>query len=130
MLVPPGLVPGQAGPRALPRYLSRPTAFNYSLSWSVPQEEKADEEGWHLDGEALVKDGVTYKPGDFLFLSPGTLDALEDAAAAALPVAEYAAKGRFHKGGANAGLRAYGIAQLLRVLPPADGKKKAKKVGA
>ena len=99
------------------------------MLWFLPQEEKEGEEGWRLDGEALVKDGVTFRPGDFLFLTPGTLDALEDAAAAALPVAEYAAKGRFHKGGANAGLRAYGIAQLLRVLAPADSKKKAKKVG-
>ena len=94
------------------------------------QEEEEEDAGiaFTADGQGLVKEGITYAKGDFVFLTPGTLDELEDAASEANPVAEYAAKGRFHKGGANAGLRPYGIAQLLRVQPAAAGKKAAKKV--
>ena len=45
-----------------------------------------------------------------------------------LQVPAYAAKGGHHKGGANVGLRAYGIA---RILPPkAPGKGGAKKGAA
>ena len=42
-----------------------------------------------------------------------------------LQVPAYAAKGGFHKGGANVGLRAYGIAKILPPKPP--GKAGAKK---
>lgn len=76
------------------------------------------------DGDGLIKDGVEYRKGDFLFLRPGTFDRLADADGKVLPVAEYAARGRFHKGGANAGLRPYGIAQLAAVS--AGDKKQSK----
>lgn len=55
------------------------------------------------------------------------LDELESAGGNTAEVADYAAKGRFHKGGANCGLRPYGIAQLL-TLPEVTGKNKASKV--
>lgn len=41
-----------------------------------------------------------------------------------LQVPAYAAKGRFHKGGANAGLRAFGIARIVSLSQPAGKKAK------
>ena len=38
-------------------------------------------------------------------------------------VPAYAAKGRFHKGGANVGLRAYGVGLILPAKEGAAGKK-------
>ena len=40
-----------------------------------------------------------------------------------LQVPAYAAKGRFHKGGANRGLRAFGIAKIISLVQ-GGGKKK------
>lgn len=73
------------------------------------------------DGK-VAKGGVTYGPGDCIFVHPHTFDALEDDAADAPEVPAYAAKGRFHKGGANVGLRAFGIARVVGFAAPA-GKK-------
>ena len=75
----------------------------------------------------MVIDGVVYHTGDFVFLRPGVFDELQDANGASGQVADYASKGRFHKGGANAGLRPYGIAQLIG-LNAFSCKKKASKV--
>lgn len=70
-------------------------------------------------------DGVEYRAGEFVFLRPGVLDQLEGAGGAAVELPEYLAKGRHHKGGANAGLRPYGIAQLVH-LGATEGKKAKK----
>ena len=85
---------------------------------------KANDSLARSDGK-LQKGAVLFEAGDFVFLRPGVLDELQDAGAATADVADYASKGRFHKGGANSGLRPYGIAQLLS-LGEAKEKKKAK----
>ena len=66
----------------------------------------------------LKKDGTKYRAGDFVFLRPGIFDEVQDTGSGAPQVADYASKGRFHKGGANFGLRPYGIAQLLDLSNP------------
>ena len=61
------------------------------------QEEIAEEDGVTLsaDGQTLIKDGVSYRVGDQVYVHPETFDQLEQAAQAEVP--DYAAKGRFHK---------------------------------
>lgn len=95
----------------------------------VRQDGKEEGISLTADGNGLLKDGQEYRKGDFVFLRPNTLDQLEEANTAAEP-AEYASKGRFHKGGANAGLLPYGIAQLLSIARDAAGGKCARKVAA
>ncbi|DBB09374.1 TPA: hypothetical protein ACH3X3_007949 [Trebouxia sp. C0006] len=63
------------------------------------------------DGKTLIKDGVSYQVGDQVYVHPETFDQLEQAAQAEVP--DYAAKGRFHKGGTNAGLRAWGVGEIV-----------------
>ena len=84
-------------------------------------DEEDAEATFTADGK-LVKNGVTYGPGDCIFVHPHTFDALEDNSEDTPEVPAYAAKGRFHKGGANAGLRAFGIARIVG-LAQAAGKK-------
>lgn len=76
------------------------------------------------DAGTFALEGETYSKGDFVFLMPGVFDELQNAGGLSGQVAEYASKGRFHKGGANAGLRPYGIAQL-RGLKSCNTKNKA-----
>ena len=91
------------------------------------QEAEAPSEGISTPSDGLlVKDGHKHRVGDFVFLRPGIFDELKDAGGVVVQVAEYASKGRFHKGGANCGLRPYGIAQLTGLGTKADAKKKAK----
>ena len=77
------------------------------------------------DGKSLMKAGTKFCQGDFIFLRPGIFDQVEGSDQGAQP-ADYASKGRFHKGGANTGLRPYGIAKIAS-FPPKNIK--AKKVG-
>lgn len=72
---------------------------------------------------ALVKDGIEYRLGDFVFVKPGVFDELQHAGTSAAQIAEYAAKGRFYKGGTNTGLRPYGVAQLVSFGKNKDSKK-------
>ncbi len=51
--------------------------------------------------------------GDCFYINPHTFDQIEDVDAMKPEVPAYVAKSRFHKGGANAGLRAFGVAKLL-----------------
>ena len=51
--------------------------------------------------------------GDCFYVDPDTFDQIEDVDAVKPEVPAYVAKSRFHKGGANAGLRAFGVAKLL-----------------
>ena len=51
--------------------------------------------------------------GDCFYVSPDIFDQIEDPDALKPEVPAYLAKSRFHKGGANAGLRAFGVAKLL-----------------
>ncbi|BDA51554.1 DNA (cytosine-5)-methyltransferase 1B [Coccomyxa sp. Obi] len=75
------------------------------------------------DGKVAVG-GTTYGPGDCIFVHPHTFNALEDESEDTPEVPAYAAKGRFHKGGANAGLRAFGIACIVGLARPAGKKAK------
>ncbi|KAL0027901.1 hypothetical protein WJX79_001540 [Trebouxia sp. C0005] len=63
------------------------------------------------DGKTLIKDIVSYQVGDQVYVHPETFDQLEQAAQAEVP--DYAAKSRFHKGGTNAGLRAWGVGEIV-----------------
>jgi hypothetical protein len=96
---------------------------------SIWQEEKRGAEGISLtlDGDGLIIDEVVYRAGEFVFLRPGVLDQLKDAGGAVVPLPDYLAKGRFHQGGANAGLRPYGIAQLVQIGAPQGKKTNVKK---
>lgn len=75
------------------------------------------------DGKSISKSGTKYNLGDFVFLRPGVLDHVDGANKTNQP-AEYASKGRFHKGGANSGLRAYGIAKITSIPGKSGGQKK------
>ena len=61
----------------------------------------------------FVRGGVTYRVGDCFYVPPDTFKQIEDPDAVKPEVPAYVAKSRFHKGGANAGLRAFGVAKLL-----------------
>ena len=81
-------------------------------------QEEADEDA--EEGAAtknaqggFVKGGVTYRVGDCFYVPPDTFEQIEDPDAVKPEVPAYVAKSRFHKGGANAGLRAFGVAKLL-----------------
>ena len=78
------------------------------------------EEGVRLleDGSGIAKDGVAIRIGDFMFVVPDTFDQLDEA-----PIVEGPVRGRFHKGGACVGLRAFGIAQLCKMIPPKGMRK-------
>ncbi|KAL3133378.1 hypothetical protein ABBQ38_007248 [Trebouxia sp. C0009 RCD-2024] len=88
------------------------------------KEGSAEEQGVSLsaDGQSLIKDGVRYKVGDQVYVHPDTFDQLEQAAQAEVP--DYAAKGRFHKGGTNAGLRAWGIGEIVSLGATSNSKTK------
>ena len=51
--------------------------------------------------------------GDCFFVDPDTFDQIEEVDAVKPEVPAYVAKSRFHKGGANWGLRALEVAKLL-----------------
>ena len=51
--------------------------------------------------------------GDCFYVPPDTFDQVEDPDEVKPELPAYLAKSRFHKGGANAGLRAFGVAKLL-----------------
>lgn len=51
--------------------------------------------------------------GDCFYVPPDTFDQVENPDEVKPELPAYLAKSRFHKGGANAGLRAFGIAKLL-----------------
>ena len=51
--------------------------------------------------------------GDCFYVSPEVFDEVKDPDARKPEVPAYLAKSRFHKGGSNAGLRAFGVAKLL-----------------
>ena len=81
-------------------------------------QEEADEDA--EEGAAtktaeggFVRGGVTYRVGDCFYVPPDTFEQIEDPDAVKPEVPAYVAKSRFHKGGANAGLRAFGVAKLL-----------------
>ena len=55
----------------------------------------------------------TCRVGDCFYVDPDTFNQIEEVDAVKPEVPAYVAKSRFHKGGANAGLRAFGVAKLL-----------------
>ena len=81
-------------------------------------QEEADEDA--EEGAAtktaeggFIRGGVTYRVGDCFYVPPDNFEQIEDPDAVKPEVPAYVAKSRFHKGGANAGLRAFGVAKLL-----------------
>lgn len=92
------------------------------------QEPEAPEEGVFKTSQGFRKDGVDYPVGCFMYVTAGVFEPLEGAIKqAAKP--DYAAKGRFVKGGANHGLLAWGVCQLLSVSDKGAGQKKLKDSG-
>lgn len=77
------------------------------------------------DGKGFVKDGTEYREGDFLFVGPEVFDQL-DAAQDKRERPEYLANSKFNKGSYE-GLRAWGIAQLVRLGAAEEKKGKGKK---
>lgn len=65
------------------------------------------------NGDGFLKDGITYKVGDYVFVGPGVFDQLEDARRE-VQLPEYLSNSRFHKG-SHTGLRAWGIGRLVKV---------------
>ena len=98
----------------------------------VDGENDEGSDGVHLnaEGTGLMVGGRECKPGDCIYLAPATFDqaaeVAEDDSAAQVP--EYAAKGRFHKGGGNAGLRAWCIARISQLGAPKASGKQSKQV--
>eukprot|EP00887_Chlorella_sp_A99_P005231 scaffold1.g5231.t1 len=85
------------------------------------------------DGKGFVKDGTEYREGDFLFVGPEVFDQL-DAAQDKRERPEYLANSKFNKArvyidlrGSYEGLRAWGIAQLVRLGAAEEKKGKGKK---
>ena len=82
------------------------------------------------DGNSLVIRNQTCRRGDCIYLAPTTFDqaatVAQDASAAQVP--DYAAKGRYHKGGGNAGLRAWCIARMSQLTSSKANGKQAKQV--
>lgn len=66
---------------------------------ALPQAPEPIKKGVSMcdNGSTLVKDGVKYQPGDYVYVHPLTFDQVEGASATENSVPEYAAKGRFHK---------------------------------
>ena len=69
---------------------------------------------------SFTRGGRQYSVGDCVYVDSTALDQLPEAEQRPDNVPDYAAKGRYHKGGANAGLRAHGVARLVR-LPGGRG---------
>lgn len=82
------------------------------------------------DGDSLMIGDQECRQGDCIYLAPTTFDqaaaVTNDASAAQVP--EYAAKGRYHKGGGNAGLRAWCIARISQLHGAAASGKPNKQV--
>ncbi|CAL5224063.1 g6688 [Coccomyxa viridis] len=85
------------------------------------EESNAGVTGKKAGNGGFIKDALAYRVGDCFYVSPDTFDQIEDPDALKPEVPAYLAKSRFHKGGANAGLRAFGVAKLLAVQK-ADGQ--------
>lgn len=92
------------------------------------QEPEAPEEGCFKTAGGFRKDGVDYPIGGFMYVTAGVFEPLEGAIKQA-EKPEYASKGRFVKGGANHGLLARGICQLLSVSDKGTSQKKLKDSG-
>lgn len=81
-------------------------------------------------GDGFVRDDRDFPSGCCMYLASHVFEPLAGASEEK-EVASYAAKGRFHKGGSNSGLRPWGVCQLLEVLEPKAGAAaKAKKKAA
>ena len=72
---------------------------------------------------SFTKEGVTYSMGEYAMVDSQAFEQMPGAEETGAAVPEYAAKGRYHKGGTNAGLRAHGIAQLVRLPGNSSGRK-------
>jgi DNA (cytosine-5)-methyltransferase 1 len=72
------------------------------------------------DGTGFIKDGITYKIGDFLFVAPDVFDQMPEATRD-VQLPEYLANSRFHKG-SYAGLRAWGVGRLVKLGAAASKK--------
>ena len=99
-----------------------------SLGTIIKETDVCDEASYCLsDGSGFVKEGVTYKVGDFLFVSPKVFDQMPEAVND-VKLPEYLAQSRYHKGSYE-GLRAWGICRLAKVntLTPKKGEKSASK---
>lgn len=81
--------------------------------------------GNHCSLSASLTDVTTpyEQVGDYVHVRPGTFDQLAEAVMVEKKMPAYAVKGRFHKGGGSQGLRAFGIALIMR-LSFAKGSKK------
>ena len=72
------------------------------------------------DNIGFVKDGVTYKIGDFMFVGPEVFEQMPEANHD-VQLPEYLANSRFHKG-SHVGLRAWGIGRLVKLGAAASKK--------
>jgi DNA (cytosine-5)-methyltransferase 1 len=95
---------------------------NLTFGTRLAEEEDEVEAGVHAlaDNSGFVKDGVTYKIGDFMFVGPEVFEQMPEASHD-VQLPEYLANSRFHKG-SHVGLRAWGIGRLVKLGAAASKK--------
>jgi DNA-cytosine methyltransferase len=84
-----------------------------SLGSRVSEEDGKPVHGVVPLNDGFIKDGVTYKEGSYLFISPEVFDQLPGVAKE-VKLPDYLKNSKFHKG-SHSGLRAWGVAQLIKV---------------
>lgn len=95
-----------------------------SLAFGTRLDEEEDEIEAGVralsDNTGFVKDGITYKIGDFMFVGPEVFEQMPEANHD-VQLPEYLANSRFHKG-SHVGLRAWGIGRLVKLGAAASKK--------
>lgn len=84
-----------------------------SLGSKLSEEDGKPVHGIVPLNNGFIKDGVTYKEGSYLFISPEVFDQLPGVAKE-VKLPDYLKNSKFHKG-SHSGLRAWGVAQLVKV---------------
>ena len=80
----------------------------------IPEATDPDTSVYALeDSSGFVKDGVTYRVGDFMFIAPEVFDQMPEAVQE-IELPDYLAQSRYHKGSYE-GLRAWGVCRLAKV---------------
>ena len=98
-----------------------------SLGSKVSEDDGKPVHGVVPLNDGFIKDGVTYKEGSYLFISPEVFDQLPGVAKK-VKLPDYLKNSKFHKG-SHSGLRAWGVAQLIKVGVTIEEKDEENVVG-
>ncbi|KAK9839548.1 hypothetical protein WJX84_003539, partial [Apatococcus fuscideae] len=102
--------------------------FGRKLQVEDDEEEEPSRIRISPEGNSLMIGDQECRQGDCIYMAPTTFDQAAGIAqdTSAVQVPEYAAKGRYHKGGGNAGLRAWCIARISQLTAAKGVGKQAK----